>query len=334
MTAGVIVRDRNTIGGGTVVATVNGVPIAYGEYSMSVSSVRAGVISSFLAKGADQGDPNFWTAAVDGQSPLDALKKAALDGAVHNKLIQILGQQDGLVADISYRAMQDAMKQENQRRADAVQSGQPIYGPQSYTDQVYYDLQISDLESQIQKKAQQDATFTDDQLMKVFNEQYANTPTSPGTITISKLSAAFNAGGGQSKDAARAVMDGICAKIQAGADFDSAAQGADGVTEAEQTLDLNRGAGDDAQRASISEAQYMAVGDVSGVYEDNGSYSILKVTDKSAVTYYTFDQVKDVIASQLAGDAYKQTLQDMTDGADVETTKAYDLMDKLLTSGN
>ena len=315
----------------SIVAWVDKVPITYREYRHGAISVRGSVLSSFIIKGLDQSDENFWYTSVDGETPIDKLKKEALDAAVKNKLIQVLGKEKGLVDDISYNAFLEGLDAENKRREDALANNQPIYGPQRFSEQVYFDKIISDLRAELQSKIAEETVFSHDEMYRMYEEQWQNTPTEGGWMTIIKLLAPFSRENESSMTFAKSVMDKVYERIQSGVDFDEVVdfETEKYIQRIEQTLDLVRG--DQTQFPSIMAGQSLSKGDISEVYEDYSGYSILKCTGRNEVTYYTFEQIKNIIHLRLSEAEYGKIMDGMIEKAKVKTNDSvYKAIDKLL----
>ena len=171
---------KNKINDFSIVASVSGAPIIYREYMQSVITVRADVISYFVVRGADQGSDTFWYTPIDGVIPIESLKKAALEKAVRNKIIQIFGKEKDLIKDISYKTFLNDLKKENKRRESALKSNQPVYGPQQYSERIYYDLTIAGLEAAIKEKLAQESAFSEKEMRRIYEEQWKNMPDSTG----------------------------------------------------------------------------------------------------------------------------------------------------------
>lgn len=125
------------------VATVDGTPIAAAELRMFVAQARGGVVEQFSARYGARVDGRFWSTRFGGERPADLLRDAALALAVRSKLVQILMRDHGLLDDVSLRGQRTRLARENLRRREALQTGQPIYGPQQYGEREYIDYVIS-----------------------------------------------------------------------------------------------------------------------------------------------------------------------------------------------
>jgi hypothetical protein len=314
----------------SIVATVSGVPITYREYMRSLIAVRSDIISYFTIRGADQGNENFWHTPIGNETPIENLKKAALERAVKYKLIQIFAKEKGIIDDIRYETFVAGLETENKRRETALANGEPIYGPKQYTEQIYYDLMIAETETLIQKAIAGENLFSEEEMYRIYETDWKNQATEAGWIQVIKLFAPFSQYNEQSVQISKAVMDRIYERIIEGADFETAAAEEQNVEIIDQYLDLRRGAGDEMRRASIFVAEFYEIGDISGVYEDYRGYSILKCVNRNEVTYHTYEGIKDIINARLAEDEYCRLLSGKIGQAKVKTNdRIYTQIDEM-----
>ncbi|MBO9607113.1 MAG: hypothetical protein J7639_14230 [Paenibacillaceae bacterium] len=141
-------RDEATV----AIATVNGEPLDLREYRAIVRTERAGVFAYFQGKYGAEDDKDFWTRSYAGEIPLEKLKEEALRTAVGIKTLQLLGKENGLLADASYAAFLQELRTENARRKEEIAHGRPIYGPKQWEEAAYYERKLADLRQQLGKK--------------------------------------------------------------------------------------------------------------------------------------------------------------------------------------
>jgi len=308
----------------TVVATVNGEPVTYGEYSHYLAADRATTASKFLSSGAQNG-ADFWTTPVNGQTPLDALKQTALNDAVKSKVQQMIARDNGVISDISYSAFVSAWKAQNADRAQNLADNQPIYGPQQYTESVYYDVNLSNLQSDTINAIAADAAYTDDQLRQLYEQEKDSEFISVSSLEVLRITVPFDSTDQASMTDALALANEIRAKIAAGADFADAASGYGGkAAEDDITIDMSRTRTDqNATEALLYTAQQLQAGDVSQVYQDTGWYAIIKCVQPSVSSYRAFDDVKSVLSKDMATNQYNAQVDSTVASADVQTTAAF-----------
>jgi len=308
-----------------VVAWVNGEPVTIDEYIRAMHRSRSSVVSSFLVRGRCQSEPDFWNIPTDGETPLEALRQAALDSLTETKVILALAREGGFIGDVSQEAILANLEDENIRRAEAVAAGQVIYGPQQFTEDVYLDLVIADIRAMLRVNAEETANFTEEELMENFERYWAGQINNPGVYSIRKIHVSF----AYSHEAsARSNANAILGRIQEGADFDGPWNYAEVI---DQYLSGMRGMGHQDQAPSLSALQDLEIGDISDVYRDEGGYSILKFVDLFDVTYHTFAESRFSISNAMAGRAFEEYLQNRIGQATVSVNS--DLFERINEDG-
>lgn len=121
-----------------IVAYVDNEPISKDEISLCAEEFRSEVIAYFYNTYKAEQDENFWSTSFDGEVPANLLRDKAFSKAVEIKVQQIMCKEIGIVEDISYETFKKELKTENKRRQNAVSDGEPIYGPEQYSEASYY----------------------------------------------------------------------------------------------------------------------------------------------------------------------------------------------------
>lgn len=123
----------------TVLFTVNGMTVTQEEMDLYAEHNRANVIATYSAEIEEYTD-DFWnTAAVDGTTLLDILKRKCVEDLIEVKVIHQLAKEYDLDYVDNYEVFQELLNTENERRREAVESGEIIYGPDNYDSWNYYD---------------------------------------------------------------------------------------------------------------------------------------------------------------------------------------------------
>jgi len=287
----------------SVVAWVNGQPITVGEYVRAMHGTRSTVVSRFLAQGRCQSEPDFWNTPTNGETPLEALRQATLDVLVETNVILMLARESGLIGYVSQEAILENLEEENIRRAQAVAAGQIIYGPQQFTEDVYLDLVIADIRAMLRMNAEENANFTEEELMDNFERYWAGHVNNPGTYQIRKIHVSFEY---SHEASARSNANAIHRRIQDGEDFEGPWNYAE---VAGQYLCGMRGMGYQDQAPSLSAVMSLSIGEISDVYRDLDGYSILMLIDLHDMTYHSFEDSRFSISNAMAGRAFEEYLQ-------------------------
>jgi len=121
-----------------IVASVNGEYILLQEFTKQLASNRAKTISHFRVKFGAEYSNSFWYTTWDDHSPLDYIKEISFDELLTNKIELGLAREYGLVEDMDYESNNSRRLTVNADRDKAMAEHQVIYGPQSYSESVYY----------------------------------------------------------------------------------------------------------------------------------------------------------------------------------------------------
>lgn len=310
----------------SIVAYVNSEPIVLREFKVALSESRSYAYSYFREKYNLEDSKDFWTIKCSGEMPIEIAKKKALDECIGNRIFLMLAKEKGLIEDISYEGFLQTLEKENTRRKKALEKGQVIYGPTQYGEKKYYSYILSNLrvkleekmgESQFQTNEKEARDYYDSMKDKIFMLE--------DWIRIQVISVSYKEDSGdktveEKKKKAKVLIGKAKAGIDDGVAFEELARryNSDGMSnerifESSTTRTSTR-----ANPVMKSEASELEPGHVSGVFEENFSFNIIKCMERRPGGYRPFDEVKDTIKIQL--DAYKmeELLEKLAEEASIE----------------
>ncbi|WP_141503583.1 hypothetical protein [Paenibacillus luteus] len=128
-----------------VVAWINSEPITIGEWMPRMLELRSVVAAEWAPSSGDVSSDSFWYEARNGHTPIEALRKLALDRLAEIKVQQMAARNAGIIEDISYQAFLAGMEKENSQRKSRLAQGQTIYGPKQYSEKVYYTYTLANM---------------------------------------------------------------------------------------------------------------------------------------------------------------------------------------------
>lgn len=111
-------RHPSTPGGDRqVIARVNGEPLYAREFQREMQAVKARVMEEFCSRQGLKNLPaGFWTRPLDGETPLEAVKAAALKKLTRIKVLQSLMKEKGILENTGYPAFLDSLETTNRLR--------------------------------------------------------------------------------------------------------------------------------------------------------------------------------------------------------------------------
>jgi len=121
-----------------IVASVNQYPIYKSELRYWMLLQRAEVYNYYYKEFGIVDSDDFWEQKVEGVSPLEMLKRLALEKAVRCKIQQILALEKGLVDQIDFDEIISKMAVENIRRKEKVENNEVVYGQIEFTERTFF----------------------------------------------------------------------------------------------------------------------------------------------------------------------------------------------------
>ena len=138
--AGFALSNAGEPAGSAVVAEVNGDPITVWELYHFAGEHRASVIERYSRLTEESVDEIFWHQEIEGRTPMQELREQSLADAIQMKVELQLARDQGIIESVSYQGVIAQMKQENERRAEIVAQGGPIYGPLHFETHTFIDF--------------------------------------------------------------------------------------------------------------------------------------------------------------------------------------------------
>ncbi|MBB6735275.1 peptidylprolyl isomerase [Cohnella zeiphila] len=310
---------RHQGGEADIVATVNGEPIARQELLQAMREQKAKTAAYYRAqRGADAG-PDFWTAPLRGEAPIEKLKRDALAQTVRLKVQQMMARQEGLTDDISYASVQKRLKAENERREKAGSGQSDVYGPRQYSEATYYSLLNSNLLGDLKTKLEGKMTWTDDQLHSYYEAHRADFA-DRDAIRADTATVSFSSGSGPDEADAEKIVREIADGIDQGRSLAEAAKSYEGEAivgtvsiDADTAREISR-----KMPLLASKLQRLQAGQSTGPFLENGAYVCAVVVQRTKGEVRPFEAVKGVIEARLADEAYEALIDRSVAAAKVE----------------
>ncbi|UFS59942.1 hypothetical protein [Subtercola endophyticus] len=153
------------------VATVNGHDIPLREVAVFLSKDRSETIAYFTDRHDASDSPTFWTTRFAGETPASHLVSVAFVDAERAQLQLDEAAKYSLLPVGDYSSFVASWRAENARRQQAVAAGQPIYGPQQYSEGGYLEYTLGNFAFDLPPLLAADGTIplNDDLLRSYFN---------------------------------------------------------------------------------------------------------------------------------------------------------------------
>lgn len=297
---------------------INGEAVSKAEFLNLMINLKGSVYSSLVQKYGQGDNEKFWTTSFNGETPEETLKQQTLENLKKIKVEQILFKKYGVVDDISYAGFLKALKNENIRRAKAVEEKEPIFGPVKYDEKVYYDyLQVSNAEKLKSKLVKTDLSSTDEEIEKYYNENKDELYKNPDQIKYEKISISYlDKNGVESSDLktnAEETMSKVLDDIKDNRQFQDIANSY--MKKSNLKIEYNEQVinGDMDRYASniIDELNRLHAGQASEIIEEKNSLSIVRVVEDIPAGYKSLKDVKSQIISAMVDKKYNVMINEL-----------------------
>ncbi|QGQ99405.1 hypothetical protein EHS13_33365 [Paenibacillus psychroresistens] len=328
-TALILVGINDGNGESSVVATVDDEPITVKELMPKLIEHRSEIFEYFKKEHNAVPGKGFWTSSFDGDIPAEMLKKLALDECINIKVQQIQGKEKALVKDISYSQFLEELKKENARRKTAIENKKVIYGPQQYTEAVYFSILYSDMVHKLKEKVDEQFKVSEEEIKQYYDKAIKeNTYKKVGKVKVEKISFLFTAKDDKSKKAAKEMAEEVQKKFANGDNFKDLSDiyGKNSLIKiefGEQIFDstTNREDYTPATHEFTEKATGLAVDQVSEVFEYNKAYYVVKSIEKTDEGFNKLEEVNESITQLLKEKRYTSFVDNLVKNATVVIDK-------------
>lgn len=313
--------DSPSVSSDNVVATVNNEPISQREFERVFNNNRSRVYDYFLQKYGATDSPDFWTTPHDGQTPQAYGQQLALTELVKIKVQQILLRQNNLSPDITYGYFLKELAAENARRKQAVNTGQPVYGPVEYSENSYFEYQMQNKVARLKEILFEKDGSPDQAKLQNFYEavkdQYYKLD---DRVKVQKIVLPF----GTNQAAARAQAEQLKLRLDRGEDFEKLAfLTTPGLnpSEFEQVFDkTTRRTDSETNPVSKAAALHLPLNRVSELLEEGSSFVLLKCVERQPQGYQAFAEVQPNVRQKYLDDNYDRLVESLVSQAQVRLT--------------
>lgn len=318
-----------------VVAEVDGEPVTEEEFRQALARERSVVIEQFKRTYGAEVDETFWQREYDGVTPLETVKRRALDAVARMKVQLRLAERHGIIADASYEGLLLAMERENAARAKALAAGLPVYGPSRLEQADFVDFYLGRLTIELKDKlAESQLVMTEERLKRHYEEVKDELFRLEGETRFHEISASYRIEGLQDEERMRkaaSALDEIRARLAAGETANAIVDGlGNGASEAGEGFVLQ--AAEKRLDAASARYYYRALpqlyellegapepGFIAPILDDaeNGRFILAVVIDSEAGGYAGFEESKDKVRQLALESAYAGYVDKLTEEAKI-----------------
>ncbi|RAV04614.1 hypothetical protein [Paenibacillus sp. YN15] len=325
--------------GSIQVARVNGDSVSAAELKYFAGLRRASVIDEFSRKYGVEFGEGFWIRQVQGQTPLELLRKQALTDVVRLKVVLQLARREGVIQDTSFAAVEEEMGKENERRKKAVANGEPIYGPVRFEASTFVPFYQSKLAVVLKEKLAATVLAATEEQLKAHYEAYKrNLFPVEDRIRFEKAAVSYRLNGkdsAETKQAAQAAAAELRRRLAEGQSVADAAVGLSSAVREEAVAYVKELVLDSATASRMFKSEpllYEALRSagpdqsVLPVQDDRaaGCYVVAKVNGREAVDYISYEESRDLVKKHYLDIAFEAYIDEQTRIAAVDLLDGYD----------
>jgi len=288
-----------------IVFTVDSYPVSKQEFEMVLEDNKAMIYSDFRPKSSISNANDFWHTAIDGEIPVEVLFNTAVNECIRYKTEQILAKKYKIIEDISYNGFLKSFKAENQDRRDKLSKNQPIYGPQQYGVNEYFNYYIIEIRNKTQSQMQILEPNVGMEEYKKLYEQIKD-KNFKKSDSYKLIDIRFSKPDGYAK--AQQVYTDLKSQINKGLSVESKLKE---INVKYELLDLN----ENTMRSYslnnsfvLEKAVKLNQNSLSEILESETRYDILYCLERKSGEYLDFDTVLDVVKSRYYQSIYDEML--------------------------
>ncbi|MCD9025427.1 peptidylprolyl isomerase [Cohnella silvisoli] len=309
-----------------VIATVNGEDIS-SEFQLMVSKYRAEVFTYFHQKYDVTDGNSFWTTDYDGEVPEEVLKNKALNEAVRVHVQFELAKRERIIADSTYKAFLNMLKDENETRSKQIENNQLVIGLRQFDEPNYLTYTLEKYARILKEKLRGKELKWDTVQLKQYFDDHIEKFTHEQSIQLQIIQIKFKedmelADERKKKEAERTIREAKT-RLSNGESFeDLMATYNDKGEKIERTL--RKGSKDENGDTNLSQAAFsLRTGEISNIVESLDSFNILKCIDALSQGYMEFDGTNTVIINSFLDAKYTELVDELAKAAKVEIKQGY-----------
>ncbi len=311
----IIVISGTTEAGNSFVASVNGEHISVKEFQRNINKNRAGVFNYFYKKyGVKQGG-DFWDKKHGDETPLDMIRRLALEQCVRVKVQQVIAMQKGTVSDISYSSFLVKLKKDNIARKKAVENNEIIYGPVQYGEDQYFNHLLRLMVIKLKEKlAEDELAVTEDEIKRYYEDKKEILYKNDDLIEIQVYSIDHKGEKKMPGNKSLSILEDVKARIMKGGGSDEFKN----VCRDELTFSEETARADEIANYELKEkALELEQGGISKIFDSGQGYYFIKCVKRIKNRYKPYSLVRDVVRQNLVDEKYKKFLEELIKKATV-----------------
>ncbi|PRX64593.1 hypothetical protein B0G52_119132 [Cohnella sp. SGD-V74] len=296
-----------------VVGHINGDSVSAEWFRMQLQQEAAGTFQYFHEQYGAEDSAEFWNRAHGGEVPIEHARRAAKRNLVAVMVQLQLAKAHGLLDDIRYETFEQELKEENERRREALATGKIIYGPTEYAEPDFFNYRFSNLVIRLKEKLREsDFRMSDEELRRMY--EFDKRSFSFMNKRVVRVSVPTG------EDGAKAAIEEARNRALEEENGEASADAYRSPLKAEEFLFDNRAGRADYAATGVSRevANPLTQGQVSGIYKENGFYCFLKVVELFQAEFPDFESRVDAMKQEHTEQEYARRVDRLVREAKTE----------------
>ncbi|MDQ6419553.1 peptidylprolyl isomerase [Paenibacillus sp. LHD-117] len=264
----------------------------------------------------------------------EELELYGLEELVKVKAAQQEAIQYGLLKDGSYHAFLKEWREENERRARALENKEPIYGPKQYTEKMYYDYRQSILLNAIQSIwTERRGSATEEEIYAYYMDNRDRLARKHDFMTLLKIvepieASLPNSGSDRRREAEQKIED-IKLQLDNGTafmDLYDKRRLTEGLTGTETIREDNYRNISKYRSGYYELVANLRQGENSAIIESVDSYEIVLCVLRTPEGYLPFDDVREEVIRQYRDKGFEAYMDKLASKAEINLTPLYETL--------
>lgn len=310
-----------------LVLKIGGDKVSQDEYTEIMKLQISDTAAEFALKSGTQADKNFWSTPIDGKIPSQVLAEETMERLKKIKATYTLAKEQGYIEDDSYEGLVKRWKAENERRAKKIKNGEPVYGLEEFTFDLYLEYEMDNIQKQYCDNPDNEGmNVTDEERRQYYEEHKKERYRKDDDITLEYVAIHY-AEEGMSEEQWAFLKAELVKLYKRMGDKDSLYK----LAKKDKTLEpyafrevIPSGEAAYAERSMGSPVAYAAelkAGEVSQVIDEDGCLYLIQCSARRKYGYQPIDELKDNINKDIREQRYDSLIEKRAGAFKVETDK-------------
>lgn len=273
-------------------------------------------VSNELTEKKDiQIDEAFWETEIDGTMPYEQLADKTIEQLQYYHAVYETAIEQGYVDDADYEHMLERKEEENKRRAEKIENGEPVYGLSEFTTELYMEYEMDSFQKRYCENLENEGMeITDEERAKYYEENKDALFQKNDDLTLDYVKIPYVSENMDEdrKDKLEKELLAVYKEIDESHSLQqivSENEALSGYLFHEELLSSEVSSKAKAIGDVLELGYELQPGETTQVVDENGALYLIQCTAKNDYDYFTIDEVKDNINKELREEHYNSMIE-------------------------